>query len=193
MEHPFSYFLPSTPRSSKWSLYIRSPDQALCAPLLSPIHATCPARLIYLDLITRIIFGDECKSWNSSICSLLHSPITSSLVDLFSNTLSLCSSLSLSTQVSHPHTTRGKITVLYVWIFIYLDSKLEDKRCTPNDSKLSLISICSLFLPEYNFELLLLFPNMWTVPPLQRIYYLSPTGVTLMTTWLKEMYLCCLV
>jgi hypothetical protein len=33
---------------------------------------------------------------------------------LFSNTLSLCSSLKVRDQVSHPYRTRGKIIVLYI-------------------------------------------------------------------------------
>jgi hypothetical protein len=68
-------------------------------------------------LITRIIFGDEYRSLSSSLCSLLHSPVTSSLLGpnillstLFSNTLSLCSSLSVRDQVSHPYKTTGKYT-----------------------------------------------------------------------------------
>ena len=53
------------------------------------------------------------------------------LSTLFSNTLSLCSSLNVSNNVTHPHTTTGKITVLYTLIFIFSDSKLEYKRfCT---------------------------------------------------------------
>jgi polysaccharide pyruvyl transferase WcaK-like protein len=66
-------------------------------------------------LITRIIFGDEYRSLSSSLCSLLHSPVVSSslglnifLRTLFSNTLSLCSSLSVRDQVSHPYKTTGK-------------------------------------------------------------------------------------
>jgi hypothetical protein len=50
---------------------------------------------------------------------------------LFSNTLSLHSSLNVSDQVSHPYKSKGKITVLYILKFIFLYSKLEDKRfCT---------------------------------------------------------------
>ena len=96
------------------------PTTTLYTPLLSPIRATWPANLILLDLITRKIFGEKYRSLGS-FCSFLHSPVTWYLLGpnilvstLFSNTLSLRSSLNVSGQVSHPHKTTGKIIDLYI-------------------------------------------------------------------------------
>jgi len=88
------------------------PTNTLYAPLLSPIRATCPTHLIFLDLITRTILGEQYRSLSSSLCNFLHYPVTSSLLGpntllntLFSNTLSLRFSHNVSEQFSHPYKT----------------------------------------------------------------------------------------
>jgi hypothetical protein len=69
--------LPSTPGASKWSLFLRFPNQNPLYSYSPPKRATYPAHLILLDLITRTILG-EYRSLRS--CSFLHSPFTSPLL-----------------------------------------------------------------------------------------------------------------
>ena len=142
---------PSMPRSPQWSPYPRFPHQDPIHPFSSPIRATYPAHLILLYFITRTILGEEYKSFSSSLCNLLHSPITSSLLGpnillntIFSNTFSFLSSRNASDQVSHPYKITGKIMFLYIsWSLNFLIATWKTKGSAPNDSKHFLTPICS--------------------------------------------------
>jgi hypothetical protein len=87
---------------------------------------------------TAVQIMQQYKSYSSTLYAILHSPVTPFLLGpnillstLFSNSFTLRSFFNVSDQVSHPYKTTGKIIVLYVLNFIFLDSKLEDKRfCT---------------------------------------------------------------
>ena len=121
--YPTSHFLkfhlnivlPSKPGSPHWSLPLRFPTKTLYTSLPNFIHATCLVHLILLHFITRTILGEEYRTLSSSSCSFLHTPVTSTLLGsnillniIFSNNLSLRSSLNVSEQVSHPYRTTGK-------------------------------------------------------------------------------------
>jgi hypothetical protein len=59
--------------------------------------------------------------WSSSLCNFLHDPSSSLLGPnillntLFSQTLSLCSSLKVRDQVSHPYSTNGRMDPQEEW------------------------------------------------------------------------------
>ena len=123
--------LPSKPGSSKSSFFLKFPHQKPVCTSPLPIRATCHAHLILLDLISRKTFREEYRSWSSSLCSFIHSPFTSSLLGpnillntLFSNTLTLRTSLNVCDQVSHPHKTIGQIidpcTLIFIHYILYI-------------------------------------------------------------------------
>ena len=135
-EDPSEYYPPTKAWVFQVVSFLKFLFQHPVSPLLALIRATRPAHLILLDLIARTILGEQYRSLRSSVCSLFHSLVTSSLLypnillsTPFSNTFSLRSSLSVSDQVSHPYKTTGKIIVLCILIFIFLDSKLGILVC----------------------------------------------------------------
>ena len=138
-EELFNIILPYTPGSSERSFSLWCPHQNPVSSSPLSIRATCPAHLIILDLITRIIFGEEYRSYSYLLCtSFLHSIVASSLLGpnillstLFSNTLSLHSSPIVSDQVSHPYKIAGK-SIFPVYFNLYrliIHVKALNKLC----------------------------------------------------------------
>jgi len=87
-------------------LFLCFPNQNHVNTSPLPVRTTRPAHRIRLDFITRTILGEEYRSLSSSLCRFLHFLLTSSLLGpnillntLFSNNLSLRSSLNVSDQV----------------------------------------------------------------------------------------------
>jgi len=145
-----------------------------------PIRATCPAHLIRLDFTTRTILGKECRSFSSSLCGFLHSPVTSSLLGpntllntLFSNTLRLRSSLSQAAR----YECENKIKYSNLFTFMFCPSLKFWKGW--HKKYVGLIAICWLCIRilsrRYLFESVLMpittmtkFPTLWN---LKHSYY----------------------
>jgi hypothetical protein len=96
------------------------PTKTLYTPFISHIRAKCPAHLILLDLITRTIYGEQYRSWSSSLRNFLHFPVTSSL---------LIPNFILNTQFSN--TVRSSLNMSYrVWgmtPLVFVDSSLSER------------------------------------------------------------------
>jgi hypothetical protein len=69
---PFNIVLSPKLASPKWYLPFRFFEKIY---FTFPMHITCPVRIILLDLITIIIFGEEQKLRNSSLYSVTTLPL----------------------------------------------------------------------------------------------------------------------
>jgi hypothetical protein len=104
--------LPSTPRSSEWSLSFSLSNQNFVRICHLPIRSTHPVHLILCWFDHLIILGKEYILWGSLLCNFLQPFVTLSLVGanillstVFSNTLRLCSFINVCERdLVHTHT-----------------------------------------------------------------------------------------
>jgi len=130
LEDPFCYYPPIYPYVFQVVSFLRFPTKILYTPVFFSIRATRLTHFILLDSIAQIIFYEQCRSLSTSLCSLLHSLFKSSFVrtniflsTLFSNTFSLCPSLTWQTKFHTHKNNRYSIRHLDVLLF---------KRCIPD-------------------------------------------------------------
>ena len=141
LNNNFNIILPLMHASSKWSLSLRFPHQNPLYTTPRP-HTRYMLRPSHSSRFDHTTFCEEYRSLSSSLCSFLHSSVTSSplgpnilLSTLFPNTLSLRSSPNLTDEVSHPYKTTSKIIVLCILTLYFCVSNWKAKHSEPNDSK----------------------------------------------------------
>jgi hypothetical protein len=145
------------------------PTQMLIIFLGFPVDDTWPSHPIFLIRSPEYyssIHKKGHKLWCSSLCSILESALSSSILSpiifltiLFSNTLQLCSSLNSRYKVLHTHT---KQTGEHILIFTLLDSRRDDEgfwnewtpgSITKHNLKALLLVLVELVLsPQHSFS-----------------------------------------
>jgi len=137
----FSIILPSTSRSSKWSLSITSLHQ----------NAVCTSPVPHMCHISHPSLSSWCDHQNNNISPGTFSFLGSKSFSAPSSWMysAYVSSWMWESQVTHSYKITGKIIVLYILILILLGSRLANKRC------------CTEWQQTFpDFNLLLIFPWM---------------------------------
>ena len=144
------------PGSPKWYISLRFPHKNPTSESPVPHTPYMPQPSNSSQLVTPTILCEEYRSLGSSTPKLFHSLVISFHLDpnilpnTLSNTLSLRSSLNVSDHVSHSYEATGKIIVLFITIFKFLDSKPEDKIfCTEWCQVLILSDFNMLLIPSW--------------------------------------------
>ena len=161
LEINLNIIFPTTPRSSMWSLSLRSPHQnPVCVSAACQIgHMPCPSHSSF-DRPNSIWRGVQIMG----LLALYSSPFPCYLVPLrpkyilstvLSNTLNLLFIVSVRVQVSHSYKTTGEVIFVYVFIPLYSylwTANWETKYSVPNDSKHSMICLLLIYSwTEFHF------------------------------------------
>jgi hypothetical protein len=131
----FNIVLLSTHRSYKWAFYFTFPHQKHCMYFFSPPYVPHVSLISYF-----LIWSPEWSLVRSTDNSASHYGTFSSRLSsasiwgqntpfgiLFSNTLSLGSSLDVRDQIAHPYQTTGRIIVMYVNPYIVTQQRQDER------------------------------------------------------------------